>query len=45
MKKIKDRLDAKKIGDYNLADKIRNELLSKGIVIEDQKGKTIWKFK
>lgn len=45
LKKIKDRLNAKKIGDYNLADKIRNELLSKGIVIEDQKGKTIWKFK
>ena len=43
--KIKDRIDAKNKGDYKLADKIRDELLSKGIVIEDQKDKTIWKYK
>ena len=43
--KIKERSVAKKKGDFSLADKIRNELLSKGILIEDQKGKTIWKFK
>ena len=30
---------------FALADKIRDELLSKGILIEDQKQKTIWKFK
>ena len=43
--KIKDRITAKNKGDYKLADKIREELLSKGIVIEDQKDKTIWKYK
>ena len=44
-KKIDERTKAKNKGDFNLADKIREELLSKGILIEDQKGKTIWKFK
>ena len=43
--KIKQRTNAKKAGDFLLADKIRKELLSKGILIEDQKDKTIWKFK
>ena len=45
LKKINDRLIAKQKGDFKLADQIRNELLSKGVVIEDQKGKTIWKLK
>ena len=31
--------------NYKLADKIRNELLDKGILIEDKDGKTIWKIK
>ena len=31
--------------DYELADKIRNELLDKGILIEDKDGKTTWKIK
>ena len=44
-KKIKERNDAKNKGDFALADKIRSELLSKGILIEDQKEKTIWKYK
>ena len=43
--KIEERTKAKKNGDFNLADKIREELLSKGIMIEDQKEKTIWKVK
>ena len=43
--KIEERTKAKKNGDFTLADKIREELLSKGIMIEDQKGKTIWKVK
>ena len=43
--KINERLSAKKIGNFKLADKIRNELLNKGIIIEDQKEKTIWKYK
>ena len=44
-KKIKERSVAKQKGDYKLADQIRYELLNKGIIIEDQKGKTTWKFK
>ena len=45
LKKINDRSIAKQKGDFSLADQIRNELLSKGVVIEDQKDKTIWKLK
>ena len=45
LKKINDRLIAKQKGDFKLADQIRNELLNKGVVIEDQKDKTIWKLK
>ena len=44
-KKIEERIVAKKKGDFSLADKIRDELSSKGVLIEDQKGKTIWKLK
>ena len=44
-KKIEERAQAKMNGNFTLADKIRDELLSKGIMIEDQKGKTIWKIK
>ena len=44
-KKIKERLAAKQKGDYKLADKIRVELASKGVIIEDKKEKTTWKFK
>ena len=43
--KIDERTKAKNNGNFALADKIREELLSKGIIIEDQKGKTIWKVK
>ena len=45
LKKIEERTVAKNKGNFSLADKIRDELLSEGILIEDQKGKTIWKFK
>ena len=45
LKKIDERTVAKNKGNFSLADKIRDELLSEGILIEDQKGKTIWKFK
>ena len=44
-KKIKERLVAKQKGDYKLADKIRVELASKGVIIEHKKEKTTWKFK
>ena len=35
----------KKNKDYKLSDKIRDELLNKGVLIEDKDGKTLWKFK
>jgi cysteinyl-tRNA synthetase len=31
--------------NYNEADRIRDELLDKGVLIEDKDGKTLWKFK
>ena len=43
--KIEERINAKKSGNYDLADKIRNELSEAGILIEDEKGKTKWKYK
>ena len=45
LEKIKERTNAKKSGDFLLADKIRDELSNKGILIEDQKDITIWKYK
>ena len=45
IKKIEERSAAKQKGDYKLADQIRDELLNKDVIIEDQKGKTTWKFK
>ena len=44
-KKIEERAKAKSDGNFSLADKIREELLLKGILIEDRKDKTIWKIK
>ncbi len=43
--KIKERHKARDDKNYELADKIRNELLEKGVQIEDKDGKTSWKFK
>ena len=31
--------------NYKAAHRIRDELLDKGVLIEDKDGKTIWKFK
>ena len=45
LKMINERNYAKKNKNYEIADKIREELLGKGVLIEDLKGKTIWKFK
>ena len=45
LKKIEERIKAKNKGDFSQADEIRKELSSKGIIIEDQKGKTTWKVK
>jgi len=43
--RIELRNKARADKDYNEADKIRKELLDKGILIEDKDGKTIWKLK
>ena len=43
--KIDERNKARENKNYEEADKIRNELLDKGVLIEDKNGKTTWKFK
>ena len=43
--KIKERNKLEIDKNYKLADKIRDELLEKGVQIEDKDGKTSWKFK
>ena len=45
IEKIELRNKAREDKDYQEADKIRNELLDKGISIEDKDGKTFWKVK
>ena len=43
--KIDLRNKARANKDYKEADRIRDDLLDKGILIEDKDGKTMWKFK
>ena len=43
--KINERINARKAGDFKLADQIRDDLLNKGIIIEDKQDKTEWKYK
>ena len=43
--KIDLRNKARADKDYKKADRIRDELLDKGVLIEDKDGKTLWKFK
>jgi len=43
--KIKDRNEARKKGNYQLADNLRKELEDNGVIIEDKQDKTTWKFK
>jgi len=45
LQKIKDRNTARDNKNYQLADEIRDELLDKGILIEDKDDKTTWKIK
>ena len=45
LSKIKDREEAKKAGNYKLADQIRDDLNKEGIDIKDEKGKTTWNYK
>ena len=42
---IDQRNKARNSKNYALADKIRSELLDKGVLIEDKDGKTTWKIK
>ena len=42
---IKERLDAKNQKDFDLADKIRNELLDLGVEIKDTSDGTDWNLK
>jgi len=44
-KLINDRNHARENKNFDLADEIRDQLIKKGIVLEDQDGKTIWKKK
>jgi len=43
--KIKDRNNARKKGEYKLADVIRKELEDNGVTIEDSQNETTWKYK
>ena len=43
--KIELRNKARVNKDYKEADNIRDDLLDKGVLIEDKDGKTIWKLK
>ena len=43
--KIEERNKARENKNYKLSDKIRDELLDKGVLIEDKDGKTTWKLK
>ena len=45
LSKIEERNKARQNKDYKLSDKIRGELLDKGVLIEDKNGKTFWKLK
>ncbi len=45
LNKINERNKARYNKNYEEADKIRDELLDKGVLIEDKDDKTTWKFK
>ena len=45
LNKIDERNKAREHKNYQLADKIRQDLLDKGILIEDKDGTTTWKLK
>ncbi len=42
---ISERKSARDNGNFDKADKIRNDLEHKGILLEDNEGKTTWRFK
>ena len=45
LEQIEARIQARKSGNFKLADKIRDDLLENGIDVEDNQDKTQWKYK
>jgi cysteinyl-tRNA synthetase len=45
LQKIEERIKARKLGDFKLADSIRDELSKNGITIKDKDNKTEWEYK
>jgi cysteinyl-tRNA synthetase len=45
LQKIEERTKARKVGDFKLADRIRDELFKNGIDIKDKDNKTEWEYK
>ena len=45
LEQIEARIQARKLGNFKLADKIRDDLLKNGIIVEDKQNKTEWKYK
>ena len=45
LQKIEERIKARKVGDFKLADKIRDELSKNGIAIKDKDNNTDWEYK
>ncbi len=45
LEKIKERQDARQRKEWEVADRIRKELETKGIILEDKEGRTDWKVK
>jgi len=45
LRKIEERIKARKVRDFDLADKIRDELSKNGITIKDKNNKTEWEYK
>ena len=45
LERIEKRQNARKIKDWETADRIRKELEEKGIILEDKKDGTDWKIK
>ena len=43
MEKIRERENARKTKDFKKSDEIRQELLEKGVVLEDSPKGTVWK--
>ena len=45
LQKIEERIKARELGDFKLADSIRDELSKNGITIKDKDNKTEWEYK